>query len=400
MNIRLSTTERNLWSAFLGEAMANRKYVAYGMKALEEGYPEIAQVFFGAAGGETAHALQHLKVLGEIKSTTENLAAVVEGEAYEMETMYPRMIREAEEEGRADAIASFRVAMEGERHHLAGFQQALRGLAKGGPMAPAPVPKPAATPVSSPARRPLELARTEVGEVHTEKERIAGLRRIREVVFGAQDGLLTIVALAASVMAAVDQTSIVIIAGLAGGLAGMISMASGTYLASKAEQEVHIAEIERERRELEHHPGEELAELIEIYRLEGMTVAEATRMAEQVSSDRERWLRTLVEKELGLSPDVSEQPVKDAAVMGVSYLVGAAVPLLPYFFLMALPAVLTSVAATLGALFLVGFVKGRVVRRNPWLAGLEIVLIGSAAAILGYVLGTIVPGLLGVQVPS
>ena len=98
--------------------MAYLKYNAYAHRALEEGLPEIAQVFQEVAGAETIHGLNHLRVSGDIKSTLENLRTVTEGESKEFSTMYPRMIRDAQDEGRKDAADSFSLAMERERHHL------------------------------------------------------------------------------------------------------------------------------------------------------------------------------------------------------------------------------------------------------------------------------------------
>ena len=120
-------TDENLKKAFEGECQANRKYLAFAAKAMEEGKPEIAQLFLEAAGAETIHALNYLKVLG-IESTDENLKKAFEGENYEIEEMYPEFIREAEEEGRKDAADSFRIALEREKHHREMFRKALGEL--------------------------------------------------------------------------------------------------------------------------------------------------------------------------------------------------------------------------------------------------------------------------------
>lgn len=95
------------------------------MQAMQEGHPEIAQLFLEAAGAEAIHGVSHLKVAGGVGSTRENLDQSANGEDYEIEEMYPRFIREAEEEGRGDAAASFRMAVERERHHRAMFKQAF-----------------------------------------------------------------------------------------------------------------------------------------------------------------------------------------------------------------------------------------------------------------------------------
>lgn len=384
----MNRTQRNLWSAFLGEAKANRLYVAYALKAMDEGHPEVAQAFMEAAGAETIHALSHLKAMDEVKSSLENLKAVTEGEAYEFETMYPRMIADALNDARQDAAYSFRQALDGEKRHLAIFLKALADLErKTGRKAP-PLERP--TPPPPTAAQPPPAAE-KITEVDTEKGRIAALTRIREVVFGMQDGLLTTATLGAAVAGATDSSRTVIIAGLAGALGGMMSMSTGAFLGSRAEREVQESELAREAREIEFKPEEELAELIEIYRREGFGYDEAVEMAERIAQDRDLMLRTLAEKELGLSPDLEVSPAKDAAAMGASYIVGAMLPLIPYFILEGVTAVLTSVAIAVSTLFAMGVVKARFTRRNPALSGLEIMTIGAGVAAAGYGLGIVLP---------
>ena len=404
---RLSRTDRNLWSAVIGEAQAHLLYTAYAMKAMEEGHPEVAQVFLEAAGAETIHGVNHLRTLGRVGDTAQNLRAVIEGEAEEVSTLYPRMIREAEAEGRADAAASFRLAWEREQRHLRRFQEALRQMG-----VPATAPSP--PPPPQPARRgpPPEAFESEaVREVLREKERIAGLARIREVVFGMQDGLISTVALVSTVYGAVigtvagglaslgqavDTNFVVIVAGLASVLAGVLSMATGTFLGSRAEREMYEAEIQREARELELHPEEELAELVELYRQEGLTTEQAEQIAEHIAADRSLMLNTMIEKELGLSPDLPGSPLKDALAMGVAFLVGGVFPLAPYFFMLGVPALAASIGATGGMLFLMGAAKTRVTHRHPLRSGLEVLAIGAASGVGGYLLGTVLPTILGV----
>lgn len=121
-------TAENLKKAFAGESQANRKYLAFAAKAMEERLPEIAQLFMEAAGAETTHALNHLKVMGGVKSTKENLKEAAEGENYEIEEMYPRFIKEAKAEGKEDAAKSFEIALEREKHHREMFRKALEEL--------------------------------------------------------------------------------------------------------------------------------------------------------------------------------------------------------------------------------------------------------------------------------
>ncbi len=126
----MSKTEKNLQEAFAGESQANRKYLAFAKKAEEEGYPQVAKLFRAAAEAETIHAHNHLRVLGGIKSTRENLEAAISGESYEFQNMYPQMIADAEAEGNEDAKRSFTFANEVEKIHADLYKKALENLGK------------------------------------------------------------------------------------------------------------------------------------------------------------------------------------------------------------------------------------------------------------------------------
>jgi len=127
----MSTTD-NLKDAFAGESQANRKYLAFAKKAEEEGYTQVAKLFKAAAESETIHALEHLRVLGQVSSTTDNLKAAIEGETYEFEQMYPGFIDEAEKEGNKAASRSFQNANAVEEIHAEYFKRALAELGNNG----------------------------------------------------------------------------------------------------------------------------------------------------------------------------------------------------------------------------------------------------------------------------
>ena len=400
----MSKTDKNLWSAIVGEALAYLKYNAYAHRALEEGLPEIAQVFQEVAGAETIHGLNHLRVSGDIGSTLENLRTVTEGESKEFSTMYPRMIRDAQDEGRGDAADSFSLAMERERHHLEVFTQALDQLESrriSDVSQPAPSEAPTHVPqiqeqmeFARPATTDLDTFVSAAIELDRERWRVASLGRIREVVFGAQDGILSTVALVTSVAVALDSHTAVLVAGLAAAAAGTISMATGAFLGSRAEQDVQRAEIAREAQEIEEKPAEELAELVVIFQREGRTYEESRRMAEEIAEDKDLWIRTLVEKELGISPDETTSPIKDAGVMGLSFLVAASVPIIPHILLTGRSAIWVSIASALVGLFVLGSFKGRIVQKSPILQGLEILGIGAVSAAIGFALGEGIPRLI------
>ena len=126
----MSTVE-NLKAAFAGESQANRRYLAYAKKADEDGYPQIAELFRAVAAAETAHAHNHLRILGEIKGTAENLEAAKGGENYEIQSMYPEFMQEAEAAGEKRALNSFKWAWEVEKEHEVYYQEAIDALKNG-----------------------------------------------------------------------------------------------------------------------------------------------------------------------------------------------------------------------------------------------------------------------------
>ena len=297
MRAEISKTELNLWTAFMDEAKTHRLYSAYALKAMSEGYPQVAEAFMQAAGDEIVHALLHLRALGAVKSTVENLRQVVLHEAAETETTYPRYIADARAEGRADALEGFEVAMARERAHVKLFEDALRrveGQINGRTSTADGRMNSTATSTSdwAPFGRVARGIEKMSGpaEVTEERARVASRTRIREFVFGAQDGLLTTVSVVSAFFGAHEPNTTILLAGVATGVAGMVAMTAGQYLSSKAESEVHRSEIDREMREILENPAEELAELAEIYRLQGMAPEQARDAALAVAKDPQKAL--------------------------------------------------------------------------------------------------------------
>ncbi len=124
----MSKTIDDLKAAFAGELQASRKYLSFARKADEESLPQIARLFRAASHAETIHAHNHLKALEGIQSTAENLQTAIEGENYEVSSMYPDFIKDAEEEGAKKALRSFNWAMEVEKVHEGLYRKALAAL--------------------------------------------------------------------------------------------------------------------------------------------------------------------------------------------------------------------------------------------------------------------------------
>jgi len=126
----MSHTEKNLGDAFAGESQANRKYLAFAKQAEQEGYKQVAKLFRAAAEAETVHAHAHLRTLGGVGKTAENLKTAIAGETHEFKSMYPEFIEEAKKEGNKAAERSFTYANEVEKVHAGLYQKALDNLGK------------------------------------------------------------------------------------------------------------------------------------------------------------------------------------------------------------------------------------------------------------------------------
>jgi VIT1/CCC1 family predicted Fe2+/Mn2+ transporter len=247
------------------------------------------------------------------------------------------------------------------------------------------------------AKRAEEFDRDWI-EAHVAEERrtAARLGDIREAIFGAQDGLVSTVAVASTVAGATGDRFAVLVAGIASALAGLFSMAAGEYLSSKSQREIFEAQIAGEREEVDTRPGEAEAEVAYMFEEDGLPADEAAGIARVVSRHPDVLLRTMVEKELALHVEEhAGSPLQGALVMGGSFGLGAIVPILPYLFLAAPQAIWVSLVLTGAVLFAVGVAKTRWTGRNPLRSGLEILAVGAAAGIVGYFFGNILPTLLG-----
>jgi rubrerythrin len=128
----MSKSMEDLQAAFAGESQANRKYLAFAEKADREGFPQAAKLFRAAAAAETIHAMSHLRTMGGIQTTAENLAEAAAGEKYESTTMYPEFLKDAEAEGEKAARLSFDKAYKAEIVHEKLYREMIADLQKGG----------------------------------------------------------------------------------------------------------------------------------------------------------------------------------------------------------------------------------------------------------------------------
>ncbi len=222
-------------------------------------------------------------------------------------------------------------------------------------------------------------------------------RVLREIVFGMNDGLISQLGFVAGVSGAIDQTGPILVAGLAALVSGTVSMAIGGYVSVKSQREFYESEIRREVHEMVTMPEHEREEVRQLYRAKGFRGRDLDRIVAHITSNRDVWLKVMMEEELGLFPEHDTKPAVSAAYVGVSFALGSVVPLLPYFFLPPLIALIVAVVLAAGTLFGIGAAKARLTRRH-WLgSGVEIMAFGLLAAAVGYAIGTVVgelvPGL-------
>jgi VIT1/CCC1 family predicted Fe2+/Mn2+ transporter len=214
---------------------------------------------------------------------------------------------------------------------------------------------------------------------------------LRAVIFGVSDGLVSNLSLVMGVAgASTQEPRVILLAGIAGLIAGASSMAAGEYISMQSQRELFERQIELERAELEAMPEEEEAELAAVYRSKGFTPAEAARIAHRLFQDKEAALDTLVREELGLDPDELGSPWGAATGSFIAFAAGALVPVLPYLVTDGPVAFYTALVLSLAALFAVGAGVSVLTGRSTLYSGLRQLGIGAVAAAITYGVGALI----------
>jgi predicted membrane protein (TIGR00267 family) len=242
---------------------------------------------------------------------------------------------------------------------------------------------------ASDERMHLERVKTEV--LGMESWEIRGSGGVRDMIFGANDGLVSTLAFVAGVSGAITDPYIILLSGVAELFAGTISMAAGSYQSSKSELEVLERESQRKKVEKGKSPEEETEELTRFYQREGFSRGEAEAIVLRITDKKDLFMQTSTLEELGLAPEELGSPVKAGVLCGASFGLAAIVPLLPFVFptLSCTDALTISIIATLIALFGVGAMKTIFSRKNWIRSGLEMMVIGASAAAITYLIGTL-----------
>jgi VIT1/CCC1 family predicted Fe2+/Mn2+ transporter/bacterioferritin (cytochrome b1) len=220
------------------------------------------------------------------------------------------------------------------------------------------------------------------------KERhVRGAGWVSDAIYGVNDGLGAVFGIVSGMAGYTGGSEIVLITGLAGTLASALSMGSSAYLAAKSQREVYEGEIARERAEIEADPEEECEELELFYQLKGFTEEESRALVARIREKPDDFLKTLAQEELGLSETTFPRPWSACFSATLSTAIGGIIPVLPFFFLRGMPAVVWAAGLSILAHFGVGLAKSFVTTRPWWISGLEMTLVAVVAGSLTYGLG-------------
>lgn len=211
---------------------------------------------------------------------------------------------------------------------------------------------------------------------------------VADAIYGVNDGLGAVFGIVSGVAGATNnQQHFILISGLAGMIASSLSMGAGAYLAVKSEGEVYEAEIAREKAEIEENPEEEIEEMSLFYQLQGFSPEESQKMAERLAEQPEQMVQAMAQSELGLSEHRFPNPWKSSASAAISTAIGAFIPIIPFFFMNGIAAVIAAFVISILAHFAVGALKSLITIRSWWASGLEMTLVGVIEAAVTYSLG-------------
>jgi VIT1/CCC1 family predicted Fe2+/Mn2+ transporter/rubrerythrin len=217
---------------------------------------------------------------------------------------------------------------------------------------------------------------------------------IGDAIYGVNDGLGAIFGIVSGVSGATlgdpaKTSHFVLLAGLSGMIASALSMGSGAYLAAKSEQEIFHAELAREREAIAMN-GAEARELLALYyQVKGLPEEDAFHVVDHIARDPEQMLRALSSERLGASEEALSNPMVSATSGAISTAIGAIIPVIPFFFLQGIPAVIAAAVVSLIAHFAVGAAKSLITIRSWWSSGLEMTVVGAVEGAVTYGIGVL-----------
>lgn len=216
---------------------------------------------------------------------------------------------------------------------------------------------------------------------------------IRDIVIGMSDGLTVPFALAAGLSGAISSSTLVVTAGIAEIVAGSIAMGLGGYLAGRTEVDHYQSELKREYEEVEKLPEQEKAEVMEVFAGFGLSEPLQRQIADELAKDKKQWVDFMMRYELGLEEPNANRATKSAITIGVSYIIGGIIPLLPYIIIdSAQEALYYSCGVTLICLFIFGYFKSKMTGQPALSGAFKVVVIGALAAGAAFLMAKLITG--------
>lgn len=216
---------------------------------------------------------------------------------------------------------------------------------------------------------------------------------VRDLILGFNDGVVSVYAVVAglagaSLAGAALDARLIAIAGVAASVAGALSMGIGEYVSTKGQAEYYDSERRREREHIERYPELETRELREFMEARGLKGELLDRVVETIAADRERFLDVMMREEFGMGTEVQRSPLRAMGLVMAAFLAGAVLAVTPFFLAAALPALTVATVLSLGGLFTAGATRGIVSGLSPLRSGVEMVVLGGAAALVTYAVGS------------
>lgn len=238
-------------------------------------------------------------------------------------------------------------------------------------------------PIKDPALSQLETAYSHTNDPHNRASSLS------DIILGGQDGLVNVLGVILGVAAATSDPRIVVVAGLAATFAESVSMGAVAYTSTLADADFYESEREREFRHIQASPLLERDEIREIYEHKGFEGELLDRIVDTITANREIWVAVMMAEEHQLQPVERSKALKAAFIVGFSAIIGSLIPLVPFAFLPVNLSMLVSVFVTAIVLFGVGAYKARITVGRPWKSGLEMAVIGTVSALVGYAVGAL-----------
>ena len=210
---------------------------------------------------------------------------------------------------------------------------------------------------------------------------------LADVILGGQDGLVNVLGIVLGIAAATSDPRIVMVAGLAATFAELISMAAVAYTSTLAETAHYESELEREYRHVHMVPAVEREEIREIYRKKGFEGELLDQIVDKITADEDVWVGVMMSEEHQLIPTNRKDALRSAIIVGIAAVVGSLIPLIPFLFLDVNASIWTSLIISALTLFIVGVYKARTTVGSPGKSGLEMAVIGTISALVGYLIG-------------